>query len=209
MKVQPLYLIVIGVLLILTGILIKRSGGQNADKNEVQQPVQEVQALQEVQEVQEVVMDPVPEKNENAASIDQVAFELFVSNKFSDQYFTVERITPDRQLAFANLRVDYNIRGKQGSIYLNTTWIYQYTDHTIEVASQEELAGYKSVVENGENLVFKIFGIGGKPDDPKLLYMIPAREITSRQKRMFEVVDFKKENLQANFFFDLNEQTLK
>ncbi|MBW6480907.1 MAG: hypothetical protein K0B37_15865 [Bacteroidales bacterium] len=198
MKVNPIYLIALGVMLILVGIFIKRNDpGTKSDEIEIQETVLNAAG------------ESVSEAEEINAKANQDAFEQYVANKFSARYFNVERIVPEEDLAFSNLRADYNISGKQGSIYLNTTWIFQYVDHTLEVANNEELSGFKAVIETNAGPAFKIIGIGGRPDNPRLLYIIPAKEITQGQKRIFEIVDYKKENLQSNFFFDLNEMTLK
>jgi hypothetical protein len=189
---------VFGVILILVGISVRRNdsvikpGGIKT---------------------QETVLNSVGESASDAEEINtranQDAFEQYVTNKFSTRYFNVARIVQEEDFAFSNLRADFNISEKSGSIFLKTYWIQQYTDHTVTVASTEELDGYNFFNENNENPMFKILGIGGKPDNPSLLYMIPAKEITTYQKQIFEITPFKKEDLQKNFFFYLNEKTLK
>lgn len=136
-------------------------------------------------------------------------FINFVSNRFSARYFTVNKIEEDHLLALADLKVDYEIREIKGHFLLKTKWALRYQNNKIDVATPQEISDYSQYLQEFDEPLFKIIGIGGRPSKPKLIYIIPVAEIISTSLTINEISKYIKDDQAVNFFFDISEKSLK
>ncbi len=147
--------------------------------------------------------------NNDISEINLEKFSEYVSGKFSSNYFKVTRIEKENPFAGSDLKVEYNISEEQGSFYLKLDWIRQYSNNNINVATLEDINAYQSHNHTSDEPIFKIIGIGGNEANPKLLFIIPTKEIETENVNVFAIDNFKKDNLARNFFYDLSTQKLR
>ncbi len=79
----------------------------------------------------------------------------------------------------------------------------------INIATRKEITGYQTDYQTSGEPIFKIIGIGGEQGDPKLLFIIPTKEIETENVNVFAIDNFKKEDLTKNFFYDLKAGKLR
>lgn len=139
----------------------------------------------------------------------QEDFKNYISNKFSKKIFNVSTTASARSLEYLNLSVEYDLLGEEGVFYLNTLWLKKYEDNIVTLATENEIINYQSYLSANENKIFKIIGIGGEPTNPGLLFIIPAERINKTHQHIQEINEFKKSELRSNFFFDINNKTLR
>jgi hypothetical protein len=139
----------------------------------------------------------------------QEDFITYVSNKFSKNYFNVSKTASVNNLEYLDLSVEYDLLGEEGVFYLNTLWVKSYQDNIVKLASDYEILNYQSYLGANENPIFKILGIGGEPTNPKLLFIIPADRIKKTHQYIQKINEFKKNELHSNFFYDINDKTLR
>jgi Cft2 family RNA processing exonuclease len=184
MKKVGIILILSGLFLIFSGIAINKSTNQ---QNE---------------ETSETML-------QTSGSSNQSAFTDFISKRFSRRYFHVSKMDPVNDRASADLMVEYEIRGVTGRFFLKTKWYLRYHNSEIEVANRQDVLNYQTYLEKFDEPMFKIIGIGGQPSKPKLIYIIPLEEINSTSLTINEISRFSKDDQSANFFFDINDNSLR
>jgi hypothetical protein len=184
MKKAGIILILSGLVLIFSGIAINKSTNQQNEETS----------------------EPVLQSYSSSSHHD---FTDFISKRFSRRYFHVSKMDPVNNRASADLMVEYEIRGVSGQFFLITKWQHRYHNNEIEVATHQDVMIYQSYLENFNEPMFKIIGIGGRPSKPKLIYIIPVEEINSTSLTINEISKFSKDDQSANFFFDITDNSLK
>lgn len=179
MKTKAILIIIIGVVLILAGVFITIK--QTPSERET------------------------PSKNNN----EEGSFIEFVRGKFSPKYFTVKTIEPKNGNMNADLVVNYKINEDTGKFYVKTKWIKQYFNNTLELANKNELALYKKYDNSNDAPCFVILGVGGKPSAPKLFFAIPVDKIQQAAMKINALNSWKKDDIERNFFYDVDKKTLK
>ena len=186
MKTKAIILIITGFIFVSFGLTLKITNS-NKDKTV---------------DTEEQINDPTLLQTEN-----QKYFREFIAGKFYDKYFTVKILSVDDKNN-ANLQIKYNIKENTGLFYVQTQWIEQTNNKFITITNNE-ITNNETYFKNNTDPFYKIIGINGKPDAPKLLYIIPVNEIRTN-KLLFEKIEkFNKHKIKSNFFFDTEEKILQ
>jgi hypothetical protein len=193
MKFIASSLIVLGFVLIIIGIVISSS---NSKKTEAR-PKQKLKAV--AQTVTKNEVDPQ----------DQRVFIEHIQNLFSSKYFIFKKIEAPNNYSNITLLVQYNMKEKQGSFLLRIKWIKSYKNNIVEIVSEKELQDDRSYFQVNNDPIFTIIGIGGEPVSPKLLYVIPMKELFFNELNINELEKYKKLKLGSDFFFDTESKLLK
>ncbi len=132
----------------------------------------------------------------------QKIYNEFIKDKFTTKYFTIKKLNiSDKQ--FFDFQIEYNIKTKTGKFYIQTEWIKENNNEFIEIKNP------KNFLQNSSIISFIVVGIKGKPNNPKLLYIIPVNEIDT-DKIYFDKIDrFEKLKTNSNFYFDIKTKTLR
>lgn len=136
-------------------------------------------------------------------------FNDYIANKFSEKYFEVSASKDDEHYKTADLKISFDIRNEKGNLYISSKWIKHYTNNTIEIATRDEVAEYKTFGEESAPDLFKVIGIGGTPDQPKILFVVPTSKIRSQTVKISQIDKFKKADLSENFYYDLEDKILQ
>jgi len=145
----------------------------------------------------------------NKKEIAETQFNDFVKNKFSSKYFTVTKLDANNNFANSDVKVTYNLKGKQGNFYLKSLWFKNYRDNKIQIADEIKTQSIKKYQQTAEEPVFIIIGIGGSPNSPKFIFAVPAEIIVDNEIEISTIDKYKKEKVEANFYYDFENKILK
>ncbi|MDM8556079.1 hypothetical protein QUF75_15245 [Desulfococcaceae bacterium HSG7] len=132
----------------------------------------------------------------------QVRYNQFIENKFSSKYFSIKQLNSHNK-QFADIKIDYNIKNKSGFFYLKTQWLKKNNDEFITIPN------FKEYSQNNSAPLFNVIGIAGEPNNPQLLYIIPANIMYSDKIPINKIESFRKKKVNANFYFDAKSKSLK
>jgi hypothetical protein len=143
-------------------------------------------------------------------------FEKFVVDRFKKEYFILKHwrsdkmhngISPDSN-KYPDLEYDFKTKSAKAKIAIECKWRSGFDDGKIEWAKDYQIKNYIHYKkENGVDVVFVLIGIGGMPNYPDELYIIPLEEITSTilyKKSITKYQRFSK----SSFFFNPDYRTL-
>lgn len=189
MKRIAIISIIIGICLIITGVIIEINKTEN-NHNQAKNIAKE---------------NNVVDKND----VIKAQFNDFVKSKFSSKYFKVNELETKNIYSNSDFKVEYKLKGKQGSFYLKNLWIKKYDNKTIQIANETEIQLIKKYIQTMEEPAFRIVGVGGNPNSPKLIFAVPFEAIEKNDIGVNIIDKFKKEKVETNFFYDLENKILK
>jgi hypothetical protein len=142
-------------------------------------------------------------------------FEKFVVERFKEEYFKLREwrsdkiyngISPDSN-KYPDLEYDLITKSAKVKFAVECKWRAGFDDGKIEWAKDYQIKNYtKYQRERSVDIVFVIIGIGGIPNNPDELYIIPLNEITNTilyKQSITKYQRFRKSN------FYLNSDTLE
>jgi hypothetical protein len=127
------------------------------------------------------------EKDQSRDSAVQSQFESFVITLFDPLYFNYSRLAGQKVFAgrmqARGLEPDFQFNFQKNDVRATfaVRCVYREDEHPAEVRlfPTEILNRYRHYEEEHETQVYFIVGVGGAPDDPKELYLIPATAVKS------------------------------
>lgn len=134
---------------------------------------------------------------------DRTIFKLFEwrSDKYHEGIYAVSNSLPDLEYNFKTSRHNFRIG-------IECKWRFKFTNKKIEVANERNLENYWQYSKDREIPVFIILGVGGKPEAPEELYIIPLDEIQGPVLYRNQLNQFKRKYIENNFFYDGDTNTL-
>lgn len=159
-----------------------------------------------------------PAKNKSSADEHQKGydFEKFIVERFDDAYFDLREWRSDKyhQGKYASSStlpdLEYELKTARHKVKfaVECKWRKGFFDYNIEWAKPYQVANYKNYeTENGIK-VFVIIGIGGLPENPASVYIIPLNEIsgpTFTEYQLRPYLRYKK----GDFFLTVETMTLE
>lgn len=143
------------------------------------------------------------------------AFEKWVVGKFNQYYFKIMEWRGDKyhegrgaeSNKFPDLELSFTSNTEYERFAIECKWRSNYIDSNIYWAKQTQLVNYKEFEEVSGKKVFVIIGVGGSPNNPKDVYIIPLKEISSIIFHISELLPYKRYR-SGEFFFNVNQKTL-
>ena len=161
-----------------------------------------------------------PSKIQNAQNknfeIKGELFEKFIVQKFDRRYFDILEWRGDKYVAGYYAKSSFNPdleiqckgNGKTKSFAVECKFRQYVFQGGVSVAKESQLTNYKNY-EKAKNLkVYFAIGIGGKPDSPKEIFVLPLDEVTETFIDYEYLKQFKK-SPQSQFYYDLDEEVLR
>jgi hypothetical protein len=144
-------------------------------------------------------------------------FEQFVVKKFDQQYFTLKEWRSDKcingRYAESNknpdLEFEFHLKGAKIIFAVECKWRQNYYKGGVEWAKKRQLERYNDFAINRKISVFIIIGVGGTPDNPNEIFVIPLNCLKFTFATANYLKKFKKKNQEKNFFFDADKGILK
>jgi hypothetical protein len=141
---------------------------------------------------------------------DQAAFEQFVISLFDPLYFRYRRAKPGVVLAGKGLErepmadFEFDFRNKEKHARFAVRCIY-HREVQPEMLFSSEKGKRIEFLEEDQNLYF-ILGAGARPDDPKELFLLPAKVVSSQTISLKELQPYRKHGM---FYYNSSTQTLQ
>lgn len=161
-----------------------------------------------LKEIKTVVKEVPQEDSESEKGI---AFEKFVVERFDEEYFELKEWRGDKyhegKYATSNQLPDleYYFRSKSqfAKFAVECKWRAEFFKGRIEWAKSYQLSTYRNYERNKNIPVFVIIGLGGTPDIPESVYVVPLQQIRSNvltEKELKQYYRYKK----GNFFLNVS-----
>ena len=143
------------------------------------------------------------------------AFEKFVVLNFDKKYFKIKEWRGDKYVngtyAESNQYPDLEIRfqlGRHRDLFaVECKWRKNLKNDELEWAKDYQLSNYRQFSKERNVPVFVIIGIGGTPDDPEQLYVVPLEKMNGAIVQLKELQPYLKEN-KKNFYWDRTKNKL-
>lgn len=143
-------------------------------------------------------------------------FEKFVVQKFNRKFFKVKEWAGDKYVKgvyaqttqHPDLLLELKLKNQTSEFSVECKWRRDLYNNGIEFATPEQLKRYREFEENKNIPVFIAIGVGGKGESPNQLFIIPLKDIKSNFIPATVLNRYKKD-VEKNFFFDTETQSLK
>ncbi len=144
-------------------------------------------------------------------------FEAFVASKFDKKYFTLKDWSSDKYIKgiYAettiqpDLKLRFKLRDIERDFAIECKYRSNYYKNGIEWAKQSQLNNYIKFEKKYNTPVFVAIGVGGNPNNPMELFIIPLNEIGYTFLYKSFLKKYQKTNFQKNnFYFNHNSNKL-
>ncbi len=142
-------------------------------------------------------------------------FEKFIVKKFDKNYFTVKEWRSDKYIdgvyAESNmnpdLELEFHMKGFSTRFALECKYRSGLYNGYVELAKERQLHNYKQFETERKTSVYIALGLGGEPENPDELFLIPLKHLTSNKLSYDGLSRFKKEHTRQ-FYFDIQKRVL-
>jgi hypothetical protein len=145
-------------------------------------------------------------------------FEKFIVQKFNKKYFKIMEWAGDKYIngiyaetsTQPDLRIKFSLYDIEKEFAVECKYRSYFYKGGIDWAKDNQRANYQNYSEAKGIVTFVAIGVGGKPDNPDELFIVPLQELTSDFISQEDLMAFKKTDFQQNkFFFDHVNGVLK
>ncbi len=196
-------IIIIGLVLVIAGIMVVRKPQKNATATTSRQTP---------------TINNKPQTNhDNKVKGD--AFEKYVVQHFSRKYFRLQEWRSDKYVDgiyavsnhFPDLEVVFDFKAKsiKQAFAIECKWRKNFYNNDIEWAKDYQVKNYQDYATKLNIPVFVVIGLGGTPDKPQELFIVPLAKMNSSTITKTELTHYKKENLETAFFWDYEKNVLQ
>lgn len=143
-------------------------------------------------------------------------FEKYVVQKLNPQFFRLDHWSGDKFIAgrYAKTDLDPDIQ-----MTLNTSegrfplaveckWRSRQEGEFIYFSEDRQLQRYQRFAKKTGRPTFIALGLGGKPNDPKEVYLIPVQAFKRGTQHHANLTHYRKPNPEQGFFFDVESGVL-
>ncbi len=137
------------------------------------------------------------------------AFENWVVSHLSKQHHVLkdwrsDKVAPNGTYAESNkypdVQVVLRLHDKEYPFAMECKWRNSFMGASVEL-DKDQVGRYQSYEMENQVPVFLVLGIGGQPDKPAELYVIPARQLTSKLT-MDSLGQYRQGMTRNIFYFD-------
>lgn len=145
------------------------------------------------------------------------AFEQYIIRCFTDKYFKVIDWRSDKGIdgrypesnKHPDLVFSFKAATSEGEFAVECKYRQKVDEEGyVELCYSEQLSRYKEFARKSKMPVFIALGVGGTPDYPDDVYVIPLGNVIHHKMDFYEIKKFKKYSGRA-FFFDANDGRLR
>lgn len=235
---MPYLLIFSGLILMVTGfvMLIQRSSKPSTEKivvieksskseDKPNQKIIEQPISKTTSSLKNIIQDTEKgeQAKENNSSTEEEAvkkgraFENYVVKKFDSKYFELIEWRSDKfhegiyasSSKLPDLEYQFTLKKHTERFAVECKYRSSALNGIVEFANDKQLKRYQEYAKEKEFPVFIVLGVGGQPDKPERLFIIPAPKISSGKLSWKDLQPFEKYPPEKNFFYDFEEDTLK
>jgi len=155
--------------------------------------------------------DPV-ESTRKGKEFEDYVIDIFAKRR---EYFNLLNRSHDKMTSKGNVAADAtdpDLKYSYGKIDYKFAVECKYKDtffgRTIEVAKNYQLTNYKNYEQQKNQPTFIILGVGGEPNCPNDIFIIPVKHLTETKLSQEKLEEFR-QSYRNNFFFDHKERELR
>jgi hypothetical protein len=168
------------------------------------------------QQVKRTIARPTKNKISIEDSPKGYDFEKFIVERFDGTYFTLLEWRSDKfhngkfpiSSTLPDLEYEFNSNRHKVKFAVECKWRKGFFDYKLEWAKPYQIANYKNYEAANGIRVFVVIGIGGLPENPESLYIIPLSRISDSifsEYHLRPYLRYKK----GNFFLTVETMTLE
>lgn len=219
-------IIVAGILLVFWGITLINKPKTKEFNNVIIEPKAETTDSIFEENEQPVIDETKPTANDKTQQDDfdvnkakGDAFEKFVVKNFDREFFTLQEWRSDKYVDgiypvsnhFPDMEVNFTFRKKNISetFAIECKWRGYYYKNEIKWAENYQINNYKEYAEKLSIPVYVVIGVGGEPEKPNELFIVPLAEMNSNTITKSELGNYKKDLSDKKFFWDYDNNKLK
>jgi len=143
-------------------------------------------------------------------------FEQFVVKKFNQNYFKIKEWRGDKYIdgryAESNmnpdLEVEFSLQGEKYRFAVECKYRTRSENGFIEIAKDRQLSHYKNFAQEKSIEVYIALGLGGKPDYPAEMFLIPLQSIDVPHVNIDQIRKYRRYPGDL-FFYDTQKGELK
>lgn len=190
-------LILIGLCAILSGLYILTSS-----KNNLSEKSDEMLVQKDITPAQDDYLN-------NKLKGDN--FEKFVVSRFDSAYFTIQEWRSDKYVDgkyaisnhFPDLEIIFNLNTKNihDRFAIECKYRSNYYKNAIHWAENYQLENYKKYAKAVKLPVFIVIGVGGKPQNPRDVFIVPLTMINSETLNIEFLTQYRRKVSDNNFYW--------
>jgi hypothetical protein len=136
-------------------------------------------------------------------------FEKFVVQKFNRKYFKIIEWTGDKYIngiyaetsTQPDLRIKFSLYEIEKEFAVECKYRSYYYKGGIDWAKGNQRSNYQNYSEAKGIVTFVVIGVGGKPDNPDELFIVPLQELKSDFIGQTDLAQYIKKDFNENKFF--------
>ncbi|MCK5720518.1 MAG: hypothetical protein KAH84_11325 [Thiomargarita sp.] len=144
-------------------------------------------------------------------------FEQLIVNKFDKRYFILKEWRSDKgtngRYAESNknpdLEFEFRLKNVQYMFAVECKWRQNYYKGGINWAKKIQVERYNNYATDRKVPVFIIIGVGGNPDNPNEIFVVPLKALKFDFVKADYLKKFKKNDITKNFYFNAEKEVLK
>lgn len=145
-------------------------------------------------------------------------FEKWVVSMFNRDAFVLkewqgDKIAPTGKYAENNKNPDLVFELKLGPesypFAVECKWRSEFRSGVVELGYPDQLERYRTFSRERRTPVFIVLGLGGTPDAPEQLFVVPLDKAGQGTWGIHDIAPFRKPMVNSSFFYDLSVGDLK
>jgi hypothetical protein len=148
------------------------------------------------------------------------AFEKWVVRKFNRDYFTIQDWRSDKTVdgIYAqssknpDLEIELRLKDAWATFAVECKWrkgFQQGEKPVIQWATERQIHTYRQFSRDRAIPVFVVIGIGGEPDNPAELYVVPLDQLKYPYATAEYLARFQRRTIDSDFFYDIKKPELR
>lgn len=144
-------------------------------------------------------------------------FEKYVVSHFSKKYFTLKEWRGDKESdgvyatsnTYPDMEYTFTLHGQSFDFAVECKWRSRFNaQDRLDWSYKDQLERYRQFAQEKGFPVFVVLGVGGTPDHPAHVYVVPLASIRHTELHRNWLENYR-HKVTGNFFYDIPTQSLR
>ncbi len=221
-----------GILLIMIGFCVLATGfyltffQKNVSERTSINPVNQETAIKTDSREPSAAVSEQPEKEQVSTEVNLEPkesadkgrkFEEYIALKFDKKYFNIKEWRGDKYVqgvyatsnTYPDMEIVFSHKEMKENFAVECKWRKSFYKNGIEWAKEKQIEVYQKFQKEKNMPVFVILGIGGEPNSPENLFILPLSAIQGIFLSTDNLKPYQKLSIDKNLFFDAKDKILK